>query len=288
MHTQHAGRTVSGEIETFIFSEIVKLFSWCRCENCADGFYGNPMNQTPEDCQPCACPSTSANFSPTCQLKEFIESDGSIVQLSTEFVCTNCSTGHAGDHCEICIEGFYGDPTKGVGCLPCTCGKNACDPLTGRCIECDRNTEGWKCDKCKEEFHSFDPLSNGCEPCKCSSGAVNNVCHPTSGECACKPNFSGALCDECALGHANVSLNCPPCNCNKHGSSEEPCNRASGQCLCKSNVHGLTCDECDEMFYGLPASECEGESSHISSSSSSRVCVESILTEQRVDLRKIN
>jgi laminin, alpha 1/2 len=218
------------------------------CELCADGFYGNAMNQTPNDCQPCACPSIDEykNFSPTCE--------GNL----TSYICNNCNIGHVGDHCEKCDDGFYGSPFEGQQCRPCLCGKNPCDPITGECFECKGNTEGFKCEKCKENF--FGDPKFGCEMCACSSeGAVDNVCDQSDGRCSCKLNYSGQLCDECAAGYANVSMNCPACNCHEEGSTQKSCNRENGQCSCKSNVHGLRCDECDEMFFGLSSNGCEGE-----------------------------
>lgn len=35
--------------------------------------------------------------------------------------CLNCIGNTAGAHCEICADGYAGDPTKGIPCEPCRC-----------------------------------------------------------------------------------------------------------------------------------------------------------------------
>ena len=73
-----------------------------HCEECAVGFYANAGNGTSQDCAPCPCPGGpfSANqFSPTCVLA----SDG-------QPTCNNCSKGHSGRRCEVCADGYFGQP----------------------------------------------------------------------------------------------------------------------------------------------------------------------------------
>ena len=205
----------------------------------------------------CACPliDDSNNFSPTCELKVNRETSDAMLN----YVCNNCSAGHFGDHCEFCEDGFYGNPSVlGSRCLPCPCNGDPCEPTTGKCFKCSGNTEGWRCEKCKKGF--FGDPKIGCEMCECDDfGAVNNLCDPKDGKCTCKPNYSGQLCDHCAVGHANISLQCPPCECDKSGSIDDSCDAISGQCSCKLNVNGLKCDTCDELFFGLTENGCEGE-----------------------------
>lgn len=35
--------------------------------------------------------------------------------------CTNCLDNTSGNKCEICHDGFYGDPKDKGQCLPCEC-----------------------------------------------------------------------------------------------------------------------------------------------------------------------
>lgn len=268
MHAQHRRRTVSARAH-FVIQLVIKIFRKIifryRCESCRAGYYGEALVGTADDCRRCACPmiDDSNNFSPTCELKASLETDGIHLAVRRDFVCSNCSVGHVGEHCEQCEDGFYGSPTElGSRCLPCPCNGDPCDTVTGKCLKCERNTEGWRCERCKKGF--FGEPSVGCEMCECSDfGAVNNLCDPRDGMCSCKANYVGQLCDQCAVGYANVSLQCPPCECDAHGSSGEACDPISGRCSCKSNVNGLKCDTCDELFFGLSAIGCEGESTFI-------------------------
>ncbi|XP_067621354.1 laminin subunit alpha-1 isoform X1 [Eurosta solidaginis] len=228
-----------------------------RCERCKVGYYGNPLQGTEHDCKRCACPllADSNNFSPSCQLKTY-----SIMDLNplygvvenSEYICTQCPTGYTGDHCEMCDDGYFGNPTElGSQCEPCNCDGGPCDVFDGQCIICDGNTEGWRCERCKLGYWG-DP-SSGCEPCDCYiDGSDSDFCDSTNGQCLCKPRFAGQKCDECDAGYANVDLKCLPCNCNPLGAEDvDFCDPDSGQCQCKSGVTGLKCDECSEGHFGL-------------------------------------
>ncbi|XP_039611708.1 basement membrane-specific heparan sulfate proteoglycan core protein isoform X4 [Polypterus senegalus] len=79
------------------------------CDQCAPGFYGDPTAGTPEDCQPCACPSAHPenSFSPTCESHQ-----------PGGYRCTACLPGHTGQYCERCATGYEGRPQEGVKCRP--------------------------------------------------------------------------------------------------------------------------------------------------------------------------
>ncbi len=68
------------------------------CERCQPGFFGDPTRGIP--CLPCECPTLDRSFSPTCYL-----------DVTTNVsVCNNCDPGYTGQQCEICMDGFYGNP----------------------------------------------------------------------------------------------------------------------------------------------------------------------------------
>uniref|UniRef100_A0A8C4YYG1 Laminin subunit alpha 3 n=1 Tax=Gadus morhua TaxID=8049 RepID=A0A8C4YYG1_GADMO len=91
-----------------------------RCELCKEGYYGNPALRS---CRVCPCPFNVASNSFALGCKE---GPGG-------FQCV-CKEGYAGERCEKCAPGFYGDPMMAGGsCRPCNChgNGNSCDPSTG-------------------------------------------------------------------------------------------------------------------------------------------------------------
>ncbi|XP_055381870.1 laminin subunit alpha-1 [Condylostylus longicornis] len=234
-----------------------------KCERCQVGFYGNPLKGTPNDCSRCACPllENSNNFSPSCQLKTFsmdINQSRNVNENSElDYVCTQCPIGYTGDFCEMCDDGFYGNPTVlGSKCLPCECDGGPCDIFTGECIECRGNTEGWHCERCKYGYWG-DP-SQGCIACDCfKEGSTSEVCDTQTGNCLCKPQYSDQKCDSCEIGYSNFELKCQPCDCNINGSLGEACDIITGACKCKTGVGGLKCDVCEDKFFGLSEAGCE-------------------------------
>ena len=61
----------------------------------------------------------------------------------------------AGDQCEHCADGFYGDAIQEKNCSPCDCDSwgtvegSQCDSSTGEC-NCLPNVVGDQCDTCDE------------------------------------------------------------------------------------------------------------------------------------------
>ncbi|ELU03955.1 hypothetical protein CAPTEDRAFT_62597, partial [Capitella teleta] len=83
-----------------------------HCEQCASGYYGYAMGGTPEDCQACPCPQ-----------------QGECIQLlDGDVACLNCEEGTTGNRCDMCADGYYGDPMGLHGpsrqCSKCTCNEN--------------------------------------------------------------------------------------------------------------------------------------------------------------------
>lgn len=73
-----------------------------HCERCITGYYGDPLSGV--ECLRCECPLLTNNFSPTCF---FNETDG-------QPTCDNCSRGYTGRNCELCMNGYYGNPLVSV------------------------------------------------------------------------------------------------------------------------------------------------------------------------------
>lgn len=173
-----------------------------ECADCPIGFYNDPHD--PRSCKPCPCHN---GFS--C----------SVMPETEEVVCNNCPPGVTGARCELCADGYFGDPFGERGpvrpCQRCQCNSNVdptasgnCDQLTGRCLKCIHNTAGIYCDQCKAGYFG-DPLApnpaDKCRACNCNTmGSEPGECR-SDGSCICKPGFGGLNCEHAAL------TSCPAC-----------------------------------------------------------------------------
>ncbi|XP_026092563.1 basement membrane-specific heparan sulfate proteoglycan core protein-like isoform X5 [Carassius auratus] len=101
------GHTDSCHPETGICTNCQHNTKGELCEQCADGFFGDPTAGTPEDCQACACPGTDPDnqFSRTC---ESLGNGG--------YRCTACQPGYTGQYCERCAYGYVGNPQERIPC----------------------------------------------------------------------------------------------------------------------------------------------------------------------------
>ncbi|KYB27445.1 Laminin subunit alpha-1-like Protein [Tribolium castaneum] len=226
-----------------------------NCERCKPGFYGNPLRGTKEACKKCACPleNDENNFSPSCQL-DYLNEDSE----EESYVCTQCPKGYTGDHCEICDDGYFGNPMElGNVCKPCDCNGSPCDKVTGQCLNCKGNTEGWRCEKCKPGYYG-DALMSNCIPCQCDTiGSLSKNCDQETGQCQCRERFTERTCNTCEPGYGNVTGLCVACACNKIGSTSPICDQHTGLCDCKPGVDGFYCDACQNAYYGLSETGCK-------------------------------
>ncbi|KAM5294466.1 laminin subunit gamma-2 [Glossophaga mutica] len=173
-----------------------------ECADCPLGFYNDPHD--PRSCKPCPCRN---GFS--C----------SVMPETEEVVCNNCPLGVTGARCELCADGYFGDPFGERGpvrpCQPCQCNNNVdpsasgnCDRLTGSCLQCLHNTAGVYCEQCKAGYFG-DPLApnpqDKCRACNCNPAGSEPVECRSDGSCICKPGFGGLHCEHAALS------SCPAC-----------------------------------------------------------------------------
>uniref|UniRef100_A0A8U8C915 Uncharacterized protein n=1 Tax=Geospiza parvula TaxID=87175 RepID=A0A8U8C915_GEOPR len=217
------------------------------CERCSPGFYGNPFLGRSDDCKPCPCPGRS----PCTE-----------VPSTGEVVCTHCPPGQRGKRCELCDDGFFGDPLGQRGpvrpCEPCQCHGNVdpnavgnCDPVSGRCL-------------CRPGFYgdALAPSPAGkCAPCDCNpSGSDPRLegCDPGTGQCHCLPHVTGRACGQCQPGYYGLepTVGCRSCECHPTGSRESGCHVLTGQCSCQPGVTGRRCDRCQHGFFGFSARGC--------------------------------
>uniref|UniRef100_A0A8C6SB72 Laminin, gamma 1 n=1 Tax=Neogobius melanostomus TaxID=47308 RepID=A0A8C6SB72_9GOBI len=231
------------------------------CERCKDGFYGDATGGSAADCQPCPCPSGA-----TC----------AVVPKTKEVVCTNCPAGTTGKRCELCDDGFFGDPLGQNGplrtCRACKCSDNIdpnavgnCNRETGECLKCIYNTAGFFCDRCHDGYYGNALATNPndkCKACTCSPfGTVDQQtsCSQVTGQCPCLPNVAERDCSACEPGFYNLHSGngCERCNCNPIGSTNGQCDVLSGQCECQPGITGLQCQQCEVNFFGFSSSGCK-------------------------------
>uniref|UniRef100_A0A8C7PSL1 Laminin, alpha 1 n=1 Tax=Oncorhynchus mykiss TaxID=8022 RepID=A0A8C7PSL1_ONCMY len=228
-----------------------------HCDQCLHGYYGNPSEGTPEDCQRCACPLTVAtnNFSPTCLL----EGPGQVT-------CDRCQQGYTGTKCERCANGYHGDPTvAGQECVVCECNGNVdpwepghCDTSSGMCLKCHSHTSGDQCERCEDGYYGDAITAKNCQACGChDKGSYSGVCDLLTGQCTCKPNVVGEKCDQCQVGfHGLLSgQGCRECDCIQSGSVSVACEE-DGRCQCIPGVAGDKCDRCHHSYFNYQGSGC--------------------------------
>ncbi|XP_034839290.1 laminin subunit alpha [Maniola hyperantus] len=179
---------------------------------------------------------------------------------STELECNTfggqcpCKDNVVGRTCSACRTGYYGFPN----CRPCHCPSTAICDENGECI-CPKNVEGENCDRCKPYTFNFD-VQRGCDDCNCNPlGIVDNQlqCEADSGNCECKENVIGRVCDHCVPGHYAFP-DCLRCTCNEDGTTDDVCDQNTAQCFCKKHVRGQDCSICKEEYFNLQSDNPDG------------------------------
>uniref|UniRef100_A0A3B5LJZ4 Laminin, alpha 4 n=1 Tax=Xiphophorus couchianus TaxID=32473 RepID=A0A3B5LJZ4_9TELE len=168
------------------------------CEMCEDGYILSSRQDGLHACVPCSCPlaAPSNNFAVYCKKG-----------IST--VQCKCKEGYAGNHCERCAPGYYGNPMLiGSSCKRCDCNGNTdpnlifneCHNVTGRCQHCWGNTAGASCERCAPGFYGDAISAKNCRECDCESGH----CNMHTGECLEEKRFNVSVdisllpdCDDC-------------------------------------------------------------------------------------------
>ncbi|XP_067846572.1 laminin subunit gamma-1-like [Heptranchias perlo] len=176
--------------------------------NCPHGYYID--SSEPSGCRICPCPiGTGCKVTPG----------------TTEAVCVGCPAKTMGERCEMCEEGYFGNPQAGRSCQPCACNSNVdpnavgnCDQWTGVCQKCLYNTAGRHCERCKEGFYGNALASNPsekCKPCNCDAKGSWSLQCRSDGTCDCKPGVFGHQCNQCAGDtYYNSTTGCQECpNC---------------------------------------------------------------------------
>lgn len=230
------------------------------CDRCAPGYYGNALQGTPDDCQHCPCPDRGA----------------CVILPDDQVACLQCPQGYTGHRCQLCVDGYYGEPNFDQQCRKCECNGNIdpnaignCNKTTGECLKCIYNTAGRHCEKCLPGYYGNARLvpKGDCKACNCYHyGTLEQdlfsdilICNEKNGQCPCKRNVEGRQCDKCAEGYWNITSNsgCELCDCNLIGSYNHTCDIHTGQCFCRPGVTGRKCDTCLDYYYGFSIDGCK-------------------------------
>lgn len=163
-----------------------------RCDRCKENYYGDPTSPDGQ-CTECQC---SNNID--------IVASGNCDRKTGQ--CLKCLYQTAGDHCEICKNGYYGNALN-QSCAECVCHPQGtdqrsafCDLTTGQC-SCLPNVEGKSCDRCAENHYDISS-EKGCSACDCDpQGSLSMKCNEIDGQCPCKTTFGGRKCNECLPNH---------------------------------------------------------------------------------------
>ncbi|XP_055874257.1 uncharacterized protein LOC106052215 isoform X2 [Biomphalaria glabrata] len=143
----------------------------------------------------------------------------------------------------------------------CDCHGNAdsCSEVNGKFVcncKSESNTQGNDCKSCVSSYFRSPGQFSCVGKCQCNSdGVVNssNPCDQSNGQCFCKANVEGSMCDSCKPFTYNFTstnaLGCTKCACSEIGSTS--CSNITGACSCKANTNNATCSQCLENYYGI-------------------------------------
>uniref|UniRef100_A0A8C3EBE2 Laminin subunit alpha-2 n=1 Tax=Corvus moneduloides TaxID=1196302 RepID=A0A8C3EBE2_CORMO len=190
-------------------------YSGLSCESCSPGFYrlpSPPVGRTPAQslgtCVVCQCHGHST----------MCDSETS--------VCQNCQHNTAGHHCERCAAGFYGIVQGSPDdCQPCACPLSissnnfsptcvAEGPSDYQCTACPPGYEGQYCERCSSGYTGNPQIPGGsCQACECDPyGSLPVPCDSVTGQCTCRPGFTGWKCAGCEHRHARHGMKCVSCD----------------------------------------------------------------------------
>uniref|UniRef100_A0A8C0V4C1 Laminin subunit alpha 3 n=1 Tax=Cyanistes caeruleus TaxID=156563 RepID=A0A8C0V4C1_CYACU len=162
-------------------------------QQCGIGFYRENKGLFAGRCVPCSCNGNSNR----CQ-------DGT-------GKCIDCQYNTAGEKCEHCKDGYFGDATQG-SCRECPC------PYTNRfatgCVAngeeiqclCKKGYTGARCERCAPGYFG-NPQNYGgfCQECNCNNNGQLASCDHLTGECFnnepkdVDPNEDCDSCDSCVI-----------------------------------------------------------------------------------------
>ncbi|KAL3276258.1 hypothetical protein HHI36_020973 [Cryptolaemus montrouzieri] len=172
-----------------------------KCDQCLEGYWGNPLASPRGNCQPCQCypPGTELNPSglPVCnQVSGFC----------------HCKPHVVGKNCDLCEDGYY-NLQSGQGCQTCGCDpigslNQTCDIFTGQCL-CRPGITGLRCDHCEPRKYGFSV--DGCKECDCDKIGSKDLQCDASGQCPCLENVEGRQCDRCKENKYDRQRGCLPC-----------------------------------------------------------------------------
>ncbi|XP_028615306.1 laminin subunit alpha-3 [Grammomys surdaster] len=155
------------------------------CQSCRPGYYQDNKSLPAGRCVPCDCNGHSNR----CQ-------DGS-------GTCINCQHNTAGEHCERCQEGHYGNAIHG-SCRVCPC-PHTNSFATGCAVEggvmrcaCRPGYTGAQCERCAPGyFGNPQKFGGSCQPCNCNSNGQLGTCDPVTGDCVSQEPKDGSPAEEC-------------------------------------------------------------------------------------------
>ncbi|XP_047936003.2 laminin subunit alpha-3 isoform X1 [Anser cygnoides] len=168
-------------------------YSGDSCQECGLGFYRENKGVFTGRCVPCNCNGNSNR----CQ-------DGT-------GKCLNCQYNTAGEKCERCKDGYFGDATQG-SCRICPC------PYTNRfatgCVAngeeiqclCKEGYTGVRCERCAPGYFGNPQKYGGyCQKCSCNNNGQLASCDRLTGECFnnepkdVDPHEDCDSCDSCVI-----------------------------------------------------------------------------------------
>ena len=119
-----------------------EAYQGSSCMECARGF-ARVSDNVLDPCNRCECNNQSLDCDPNTG------------------ECLDCQGNTEGFNCDRCIPGYYGDPTRGIPCLPCECplARNSFSPTCfldsdglQTCDSCAVGYTGRNCDMCMDGY----------------------------------------------------------------------------------------------------------------------------------------
>ncbi|XP_071097540.1 uncharacterized protein [Haliotis cracherodii] len=127
---------------------------------------------------------------------------------------------------------------------------SSCDYASGRMCQCNPQYTGSFCEICRPGYYRSAPYFP-CNRCPCSPLATNSpTCYYREGYLvcnACKPHYTGHLCQSCINGYYRYHGQCVPCHCNGNNNpaANRVCDPYTGACThCAYNTTGFNCEKC--------------------------------------------